>query len=192
MLSFLILRGRTKGPQPRSSGLPGVEPQPETFTQKMLRIDWIGALLFMGAGILLLLALNWGSSAEWDSARVIVSFVVSGVLYLAWVAWELMLERNVAADAEATARRPALLRTEPMIPLVLFRSVDLCIVQYAMFVNGMVMLVMFYFVAIFFAIVQGLSGTDAGTQLIFFAPGLGAGSLSSIFLLKVLRQVRPN
>ncbi|EIW63415.1 MFS general substrate transporter [Trametes versicolor FP-101664 SS1] len=188
VLSFLILRGRTKGPQPRNSGLPGSEPVPETFTQKMLRIDWIGALLFMGAGILLLLALNWGSSAEWNSARVIVSFVVSGVLYLAWIAWELMLERNIEADAGATARRPALLCMEPMIPLVLFRSVDLCIVQYATFVNGMVMLVMFYFVAIFFAIVQGLSGTEAGTQLIFFAPGLGAGSLSSIFLLKVLRQ----
>ncbi|KAI0769721.1 major facilitator superfamily domain-containing protein [Trametes elegans] len=191
-LAFLILRGRTKGAQPRHHHDDGALPAPvevvpvkETFTEKLLRIDWLGALLFMAAGILLLLALNWGSAAEWASARVIVCFVVAGVLYLLWVAWELVLERTSAA---AEGRTPALLRTEPMIPLALFRSRDLCIAQFATFVNGMVMLVMFYFVAIFFTIVQGLSGTSAGTQLIYFAPGLGAGSISAILLLKHTRQ----
>ncbi|CDO74451.1 hypothetical protein BN946_scf184979.g6 [Trametes cinnabarina] len=189
VLSFLILRGRTKGPQ-KSAHLPGGSTSiRETFAQRMLRIDWIGALLFMAAGILLLLALNWGSSAEWDTARVIACFVVSGVLYIAWTLWELMLERNIlAVESGAGGRKHALLLTEPMIPLELFRSLDLCITQFGTFVNGMVMLVMFYFVAIFFTIVQGLSGTNAGTQLIFFAPGLGVGSLISIFLLKRTRQ----
>ncbi|KAI9060289.1 MFS general substrate transporter [Trametes sanguinea] len=188
VLSFLILRGRTKGPQ-KVTHLPGTAtPERETFTQRMLRIDWIGALLFMAAGILLLLALNWGSSAEWDTARVIACFVVSGVLYILWVLWELMLERNILAEASGAGSKHPLLRTEPMIPLELFRSLDLCITQFATFVNGMVMLVMFYFVAIFFTIVQGFSGTNAGTQLIYFAPGLGAGSLTSIVLLKRTRQ----
>ncbi|KAI0630259.1 MFS general substrate transporter [Trametes polyzona] len=192
-LSFLILRGRTKGPQPRQSALPGAEHVRETFLQRTLRIDWIGAFFFMVAGILLLLALNWGSSDGWDTARVIVSFVVSGVVYIIWTAWELFLERNIAVDAAnpspgTRSTLGQLLHTEPMIPLTLFKSPDLCIVQYATFINGMVMLVMFYFVAIFFAIVQGLSGTDAGTQLIYFAPGLGVGSISSISLLKQTRQ----
>ncbi|KAL7281752.1 hypothetical protein ACG7TL_005070 [Trametes sanguinea] len=187
-LSFLILRGRTKGPQ-QASHLPGAAtPERETFTQRMLRIDWVGALLFMAAGILLLLALNWGSSAEWDTARVIACFVVSGVLYILWTLWELMLERNILAEASGAGSKHPLLRTEPMIPLELFRSLDLCITQFGTFVNGMVMLVMFYFVAIFFTIVQGFSGTSAGTQLIYFAPGLGGGSLISITLLKHTRQ----
>ncbi|KAI0355576.1 MFS general substrate transporter [Trametes cingulata] len=197
VLSFLILRGRTKGAMASESALPstnGSVPVRETFRQRLLRIDWVGALLFMGAGILLLLALNWGSTAEWDSARVIVCFVVSGVLYIAWVGWELMLERNIdsATDSqpETKPRKDVhpLLRPEPMIPLDMFRSLDVCITQYGTFVNGMVMLVMFYFVAIFFTIVQGRSGTNAGTQLIFFAPGLGGGSLLSIFMLKRSRQ----
>ncbi|KAI0675192.1 MFS general substrate transporter [Trametes maxima] len=186
VLSFLILRGRTKGPQARGD-LPSTDPTVpvrQSFAQKLLQIDWVGSLLFMAAGILLLLALNWGSTAEWHSARVIACFVVSGVLYIAWGAWELMLERNVANGAGGHA----LLRTEPMIPLGLFKSLDLCIAQYATFVNGMVMLVVFYFVAIFFAIVQGLSGTQSGTQLLYFAPGLGGGSLASIYLLKTTRQ----
>ncbi|KAI0819975.1 MFS general substrate transporter [Trametes gibbosa] len=187
-LCFLILRGRTKGPQPIHSELPNRESKRETFIQRTLRIDWIGALFFMAAGILFLLALNWGSSQGWDAARVIACFVVSGVLYIVWVLWELMLERNAEAEAAGKTRVHPLLRVEPMIPLELFGSLDLCIVQYATFVNGMVMLVMFYFVAIFFAIVQGRSGTDAGTQLIFFAPGLGGGSMVSIILLKSTRQ----
>ncbi|KAI0704999.1 MFS general substrate transporter [Cerioporus squamosus] len=191
VLSFLILRGRTKGPQPAHSSLPATsvkEPDHETFAQKLLRIDWVGAFLFMGAGITLLLALNWGSSAEWSSARVIACFVVSGVLYIVWVAWEYVLERK--QGSAKTSRNP-LMRTDPMIPLQLFTSLDLCIAQYGMFVSGMVMIVMFYFVAIFFTIVGGLTGTAAGTQLLYFAPGLGAGSMISIVLLRHLRQPKP-
>ena len=194
VLSFFILRGRTKGAQPRHSTLPSTsspdaEPEKETFGTKLLRIDWVGALLFMGAGITLLLALNWGSTTTdaWSESRVIACFVVAGVLYLAWGAWEYALERKQAAGR--VSRNP-LMRTDPMIPLELFASADLCIVQYAFFVGGMVMIVMFYFVAIFFTIVGGLNGTEAGTQLLFFAPGLGAGSLSSIFMMRQLRQVR--
>ncbi|RDX55001.1 MFS general substrate transporter [Lentinus brumalis] len=193
VLSFLILRGRTKGAQPAHSSLPATSTPAkgsdhETFGQKLLRIDWVGAFLFMGAGITLLLALNWGSSAGWSSARVIACFVVSGVLYIAWVAWEYVLERK--QESAKTSRNP-LMRTDPMIPLQLFTSRDLCIAQYGMFVSGMVMIVMFYFVAIFFTIVGGLTGTAAGTQLLYFAPGLGAGSIISISLLKTLRQPKP-
>ncbi|TFK90574.1 MFS general substrate transporter [Polyporus arcularius HHB13444] len=193
VLSFLILRGRTKGAQPAHSSLPatstpGKGSDHETFAQKLLRIDWVGAFLFMGAGITLLLALNWGSSAGWSSARVIACFVVSGVLYIAWVAWEYVLERK--QESAKTSRNP-LMRTDPMISLKLFTSRDLVIAQYGMFVSGMVMIVMFYFVAIFFTIVGGLTGTAAGTQLLYFAPGLGAGSIISISLLKILRQPKP-
>ncbi|KAI0779706.1 MFS general substrate transporter [Fomes fomentarius] len=189
VLSLIILRGRTKGAQARQTISPSGRdvplPERETFAQKLLRIDWVGALLFMGAGITLLLALNWGSDDEWGSARVIACLVVSGVLYVAWVAWEYVLERKQRSDK--TSRNP-LMRTDPMIPLELLSSVDLCIAQFATFVSGMVMIVMFYFVAIFFTIVSGLSGTEAGTQLLYFAPGMGAGALFSIQYLKYFRQ----
>ena len=187
VIAFLILRGRTKGAQPRVGTLPSGEPARETLAQKLLRIDWVGAFLFMAAGVTLLLALNWGSTTTdaWSESRVIACFVVAGVSYLAWVAWEYALERKAA---QATRSRNPLMRTDPMVPLELFASVDLCITQYGFFVSGMVMIVMFYFVAIFFTIVGGLSGTSAGTQLLYFAPGLGAGSLTSIITLKRLRQ----
>ncbi|KAI0743922.1 MFS general substrate transporter [Daedaleopsis nitida] len=192
VLSLFILRKRTKGAQPRYTGQPSspdaeveTETEKETISQRLLRVDWIGAVLFMGAGITLLLALNWGSNSEWATARVIACFVVSGVLYIAWVAYEYVLERK---QKSGRVSRNPLMRTDPMIPLELFTSLDLCIAQYAIFVSGMIMLVMFYFVAIFFTIVNGLSGTEAGTQLLYFAPGLGAGALLGIFLLRNFRQ----
>ncbi|KAH9946096.1 MFS general substrate transporter [Epithele typhae] len=193
VLTFFIVRGRTKGPQPAHNqalpfdGSTAMDAPHETFTQKLLRIDWVGAVLFMIAGITLLLALNWGSTttSSWSEPRVIACFAVAGVAYIAWIAWENALERRQARDG--TSRNP-LMRTDPMIPLELFKSKDLVIAQLGVFVSGMVMIVMFYFIAIFFTIVSGLTGTEAGQQLLYFAPGLGAGALISIQFMKFLRQ----
>ena len=166
VLSFFLLRGRTLSG--RLSGKP--------FKQKLLIIDWFGALLFIGAGILVLLGLNWGSTGTWKTVRVIVSLVVGGLLFVAFFCWEHIVGRHEISqgdkeagvgDEERTSRWPT-----PMIPLELFKSYDICAVQYTVFVAGMVMLVMFYFVAIFMTIVNGLSATRSGVQLVYFAPGM--------------------
>lgn len=59
-----------------------------------------------------------------------------------------------------------------MLPLELFQSYDICVLQYGCLVSGIVMFVMFYFVAIFMTVVSGLSPDLAGIQLLYFAPGL--------------------
>ncbi|KAF7792308.1 hypothetical protein EIP86_003344 [Pleurotus ostreatoroseus] len=190
-LSFLLLRGRTKGPQlsSRHGITDSVYPTSkfQGFLDKLLRIDWIGAFLFMASGILLLLALNWGSTEKWDSAKVIACFVVGGVLMILTIAWEYYLERQ-AENALRTSSGMRLLNVDPMIPLDVFRNRNICIVQFGTFVNGMVMLVMFYFVAIFFVIVVGKSASQSGVQLIYFAPGLGGGSLLAMNILKLTKQ----
>ena len=165
---FLILRGRTKGGQ-KSKRLPTTAQGEETFLDKLIRVDWIGAGLFMAGGILLLLALNWGSNEKWNSAKVIACFVVGGVAIILFMLWEYFLETEQVSSRPSSSRLRA---TDPMIPLELFKSADICIVMYSTFVNGMVMLVMFYFVAIFFVIVSGLSPTKSGAQLVYFAPGM--------------------
>ena len=168
MLAFFLLRTRAKGSQP-SKRLPMTAASHETFLDKLLRVDWVGAALFMAGGILLLLALNWGSTEGWNQAKVIACFVVGGVAIIAFLLWEYFLEREEVAARPASSRLRA---TDPMIPLELFKSCDICIVMYGTFVSGMIMLVMFYFVAIFFIIVTGLSPTKSGVQLIYFAPGM--------------------
>ncbi|GJE95468.1 MFS general substrate transporter [Phanerochaete sordida] len=186
VLASLLLRGRAKGTQP-SRRVPASMAGHETFTDKLLRIDWVGAVFFMAGGILLLLALNWGSNERWDQAKVIACFVVGGVCIAVFLLWEYFLEREEVAARPASSRLRA---TDPMIPLELFRARDICIVMYGTFVSGMIMLVMFYFVAIFFVIVVGKTATNAGVQLIYFAPGMGGGSLIAMQITRLLRQPR--
>jgi hypothetical protein len=169
LISFL-LRKKIKGGQP-SQRLPvtSSEPQTKSAIDKFLRMDWIGAFLFIAGGILVLLALNWGSTAAWLSARVITCLVTGALIMILFILWEYALERQLTSYTPPSMR---ILAADPLIPLEVFTSYDVCAVQYASFVSGMVMLVMFYFVGIFWTIVAGLSPGQAGVQLVYFAPGM--------------------
>lgn len=171
LIAFFVLRGRTKGANARDLPYLSADNNTErpSILRGLLRVDWIGAILFMGGGILILLALNWGSSEKWNQAKVIASWVVGGVLFIIFVIWEVVLENYSEPSAETRRSR---LFVDPMIPVSLFKSLDVVAVQYATFVTGINMLVMFYFVAIFSTIVNGLSPEKAGSQLIYFAPGM--------------------
>ncbi|EPQ55182.1 MFS general substrate transporter [Gloeophyllum trabeum ATCC 11539] len=186
-VGFLLLRKKTKKGR-ASQQLPHSTADMETWFDKLMRIDWIGSTLFMGGGILLLLALNWGSTESWSSAQVIACFVVGGLLFVACAAYELVLERYRLRESAAPPPLRMLL-ADPLVPMEVLRSYDVCAVLYSCFVQGMVMMVMFYFVAIFMVIVTGLSPTQAGVQLIYFAPGMGAGSMISIWITKPSRSV---
>lgn len=53
------------------------------------KLDLIGFVIFAGASIQLLLALNWGGSVHaWTSSTIIGLFVGSGAALFAFVAWE--------------------------------------------------------------------------------------------------------
>ncbi|PCH34793.1 hypothetical protein WOLCODRAFT_165820 [Wolfiporia cocos MD-104 SS10] len=153
----------------------------------MFRVDWIGAFLFMAGGIAVMLALNWGSTYGWNSARVIVCFVTGGFAYIIFLGFEHILERRSSLSSSVSTGNPSFW-TQPMLSISIFRSLDISITQYATLVSGMVLIVMFYFVAVFMVIVAGRSASNAGVQLIYFAPGMGAGSLLQIRLIKQYRQ----
>ncbi|KAI0789133.1 major facilitator superfamily domain-containing protein [Abortiporus biennis] len=191
-IAFFLLRNRVKVGKASQSQLEVdgddnyIPPPKPTFLRKLLCIDWIGAFLFIAGGILILLALNWGSTQEWGTAKVIACFVVGGVTIIAFLIWQYILDRHERSIDDNI--KNSVFYTEPMIPLQLFKSFNLCAVQFATFVSGMIMLVMFYFVAIFMTIVFGYSPSKAGAQLIYFAPGMGGGSLLAISLIRTFRQ----
>ncbi|KAK1230454.1 hypothetical protein PQX77_006464 [Marasmius sp. AFHP31] len=158
-----------------------------TFLGKFLKIDWIGTTLFTSGGILVLLALNWGSSEGWNTAKVIACFVVGGIIFVPCFVWQYYLGRQANLRIPPTS---PLLSAYPIIPLDVFRNYDVVTVQAASFAGGMVMIVMFYFVATFLTIVSGLEPKGAGVQLVYFAPGSGGGTLLAIYLISRLRQPR--
>jgi hypothetical protein len=134
---------------------------------KIGSLDWVGTILFVAAGILILLTLNWGSTEKWSTVKVIVSFAVGGALFLLCVAWETFLQ--LRQDGKPNTR---LWKIFPMLPVEIYASLDVVACQAAAFAGGMVMLVMFYYLAIFYVIVSGKSATNAGVQLLWFAPGM--------------------
>ena len=107
---------------------------------------------------------------------------------------------NITPDSEALSDSSSLPPSDdrdrrnvftpiPLLPLSVFASYDVVATELAAFTAGMVMIVLFYFVAMFMVVVTGLSAVSAGVQLIYFAPGMGAGTIIAITMIKRLRQV---
>ncbi|CCA75864.1 related to putative multidrug transporter [Serendipita indica DSM 11827] len=99
---------------------------------------------------------------------------------------------NPGTRARAARFAPEFVRvTDPMLPMNMFRSFDVVATDFASMTSGMVMLGIFYFVAIFYVIVSGKDAVSAGVQLLYFAPGLGLGVMIAMRLIKIIRQPRP-
>ncbi|KIK96336.1 hypothetical protein PAXRUDRAFT_138657 [Paxillus rubicundulus Ve08.2h10] len=183
LFCYLFLPENTRGTQ-RSHVLPSHGGRVETWLSKLVLIDWVGTFLFCIGGILVLLALNWGPSDNWKSARVITSIILGAFSIIFCMAWEIILERKHLSPV-CTA---GIYQAQPMLPIEMFSSFDTCITHYGAFVSGIVLFVMFYFVTIFATIVTLLPATQAGTQLLYFAPGLALGTVIAIRMVAILRQ----
>ncbi|KAF9487945.1 MFS general substrate transporter [Pleurotus eryngii] len=122
-------------------------------------------------------------AAAWNSAKVIVCFVLGGLFISACLFWEWFLESQRTDTAKVNLS--AMFLAEPMIPLAIFTSYDMCAVLAASFVSGMVMIDMLYFVAIFMTIATGSSATNAGVQLLYFAPGMASDLLNHCHVLSI-------
>jgi len=79
--------------------------------------------------------------------------------------------------------RPLYLHATPMIPLEIFKDLDVVVCQWNNLSSGMVLFGQFYYIAIYFTIVFSYSPQQAGQQLLYFLPGLGAGNFSAIYLV---------
>jgi EmrB/QacA subfamily drug resistance transporter len=125
-------------------------------------IDWLGAVLMVGAVVSLLLALSFGGSAgwAWTSVRVIGLFVASAVL----AAGFLYVERRAV---------------EPVLPLRLFRSGSYSLANAATFVLGFSMFGAIIFVPLYLQIVKGATPTRSGLLMLPMMGGLIVTSIVS-------------
>ena len=78
-----------------------------------------------------------------------------------------------------------------MLPMTMFRSYDIVATDFATMTSGMIMLGIFYFVAIFFVIVGGNDPVSAGSQLLYFAPGMVSELKETMLLLIFCRVLAP-
>lgn len=59
------------------------------------RVDFVGMVVSLAASILIVFALEQGGVAyPWGSGAIVSTFVLSGVLWIAFVVWERLLSKK--------------------------------------------------------------------------------------------------
>ncbi|KIH91481.1 tetracycline efflux protein [Sporothrix brasiliensis 5110] len=131
---------------------------------RIASIDIGGQLLFLFGLGLLILSLTWaGATYGWATAAVLVPLCAGLVLVAAFVGYE-----HFMAPGRLFSRMWP--HQKPMLPWTLFGSKDIGLLFYINFATG--------------AAMYSLYGpTYAGTQLLFYTPGLGIGVYLSMYFL---------
>lgn len=127
---------------------------------KLKRIDFLGALVLIGAVFTLLLALDRGSNVSWSSTITIVSISLSIPLFALFI----LVEMKVAS--------------EPFAPghIIFHRTLFACYLCNFFSFSGW--LAALFYIPLYFQAVDGLSATQAGVRLI---PGIVFGVSGSLF-----------
>src|ERR687883_1376719 len=112
-----------------------------------VKIDYLGAATITASVVSLLLALSWvGEGYDWDATRVVIGFVISGILLAAFIPVELRA-------------------AEPVIPLSLFKSRVFGSAALLMFMVGIGMFGIILYTPLFVQGVLGKTATGSGTVL---------------------------
>ncbi|KAF1970239.1 MFS general substrate transporter [Bimuria novae-zelandiae CBS 107.79] len=159
--------------------LPNAASRRTRYVTSLAHIDWPGMTTFiLGIG-LIILAIQWGgTSYAWSSAATIAPLVLGGLLVLTFFVHEYLL-----GAGRFTAR--LFPRQTPMIPSSLFRKKDTTLLLLINFSAGVSLVSAFYFVSYYWQLAEGYTSSRAGTQLLYYTPGLGVGVYSTLFMCNV-------
>ncbi|OQE30844.1 hypothetical protein PENFLA_c002G07449 [Penicillium flavigenum] len=121
----------------------------KTMLWRTAALDWIGAILSLGAVTSLVLGLQWGGNEKaWRSADVIACLVLAPVLTVVFIFWE----RYMGDGA--------------MVPLAIFKSLSIySICSFAIF-NRFIYLIFTYYIPIYYQAGRHHSATKSGVDLL--------------------------
>lgn len=89
-----------------------------SILQNLARFDPVGAAIFFGGVVCVLLACQWGGvTYAYSNARIIVLFTVFGVLLVALVLWEVWNKKNAMS---MSAQRYSEQQPRPARPRLIF------------------------------------------------------------------------
>ncbi|KAL4734457.1 major facilitator superfamily domain-containing protein [Aspergillus similis] len=146
-----------------------------SFLPALATIDIIGTILFIFGVGLIILGTAWGGSTyPWVSAKVLAPLVVGGACFVVFFIYEYFLENGVFGRMFPAQR--------PMLPYSMFKKIDTLWLAILQFATGAAMYSVFYYVGIYFTVVEAYSASKAGVQLLYYIPGLGAGVYLAILL----------
>ncbi len=142
-------------------------PVKDTETDKIRRVDFLGAFTLVASLVLLLLGINSGGNiVPWSHPIVLVSLPLSVVFFLAFI----YIEDRVAS--------------EPIIPVRLLLNQTVAAACLTNWFATMSVFGLIYYGPIYFQIIKGLSATRAGVLFIPQSAGTALGSLSSGLIMR--------
>ncbi|RMJ24466.1 MFS multidrug transporter, partial [Aspergillus sp. HF37] len=142
-------------------------------------LDIIGTILFIFGVGLIILGTAWGGATyAWSARQVVVPIVVGGVCFFLFFVYEYLIE-----PGRVFAR--VFPRQSPMLPFSIFARWDMVWLAILEFAAGAAMYSVFYFVGIYFTMVEGYPASKAGVQLLYYIPGLGIGVYAAVYLCNV-------
>jgi MFS family permease len=120
-----------------------------------------------------LLALSWvGEGYDWDATRVVIGFVVAGILFAAFIPVELKA-------------------TEPVIPLSLFKSRVFSSAALLMFMVGIAMFGVILYTPLFVQGVLGKTATGSGTVLTPLVLSMTAMGIICGQIIARVKRIKP-
>ncbi|KAF3061632.1 putative HC-toxin efflux carrier TOXA [Daldinia childiae] len=149
--------------------LPTRPPEPAKFWEHFTRLDPLGTFFFVPSIVCLLLALQWGGSTyEWNSWRIILLFVLFGVLLIAFMAVQVLMPDTAT------------------IPVRIISQRSVAAAATFMFCVAASMMMSVYYLPLWFQTVQGVSAVQSGINTIALVLSLVVASIiSGIFTQKV-------
>ncbi|KAI9807235.1 MAG: hypothetical protein M1825_005953 [Sarcosagium campestre] len=161
---YVLLRKELIGPSSSSH-----DNALKSFLSKCAIID-LGALsLFLISVTLIILATSWGGATyPWSSTAVIAPLTIGALLFLAFCVYEFYMEPGRFLSRKFP-------KQEPMIPVSLFYKKDMGLLTYINMATGAAMYSVWYFIGIYFTLVESYNAEEAGKQLLYYLPGIGVG-----------------
>lgn len=121
-------------------------------------LDWLGAVLIVGATVLLMLAMTWGGTRyAWSSLEILSLIAVSAVLFTVFVVHQM--------------RAP-----EPLVPPRVLRNPVIATATGSLFFSMTAMVGLSVFIPVYFQLVDGLGAADAGFALVGYLGGTVIGA----------------
>ncbi|KAF1832677.1 MFS general substrate transporter [Decorospora gaudefroyi] len=135
-----------------------------TFAQKLKRVDWIGAALFVGSMTSFLVGLSWGGVQHpWKSAATLAPLIVGLCGVAVFLGWQMYRKEHT------------------LLPMSIFCNWSAIATFYGALINGLILFTALYYWPFFQMSVRGSSSVQAGIDLFpsvcLMAPGSVAVSV---------------
>ncbi|KZP04162.1 MFS general substrate transporter [Athelia psychrophila] len=151
-LSFFLITILLKASTPL-----GADPTKRSWQDQWAQVkalDFLGATLVAGSITCVSLSLQWGGNTKaWGDKDVIICFVFSAAIAVAFVFWEIYLGDKA------------------MVPLKIFRSGSIYAIIAYCFLSRFSLLLFSYYIPIFYQAVRHKSATASGVSLLPFLLG---------------------